>query len=123
MATRFQIYKQAIADLARAAAELDQVHASLKDTRLHDVTTDRLELNRVSTEADIRDLVFMADGLLKELRTAECEECGHAISKHGDRYGCEYERGDVEMPTRDGGTILAAAGPCHCQWGLEEPKA
>jgi ribosomal protein S27AE len=100
--------------MERAIEELDQAGASLKDIRMGDLDSGGWR------RATIHQLVMDAEGLLAELRSAECDDCGHAIAKHGDRYGCEYERGDVEMSTRDGGSVMAAAGPCHCRWGLQE---
>lgn len=114
MATKFEVWKQACLDLERAVAELDQIHASLKDCGLDDVDAGGYR------KPTIKHLVSDAEGLLKNLREAKCDECWHPISLHGDRYGCELERGDVEMPCRDGGTILAAAGPCGCDWGKKE---
>jgi ribosomal protein S27AE len=116
MPTRFELWKQAIEQMEHAIAELDQAHATMKDCRLDDVDAGGYRM------PTIKHLVSDAEGLLRELRTAECDDCGHAIAKHGDRYGCEYERGDVPMNCRDGGTIMAAAGPCHCKWGLQEAK-
>jgi hypothetical protein len=113
VASRFELWKHALLDLERAIAELDQVHATLKDVRLEDVDAGGFR------KPTIKDLVIDAGGLLQELQSVECDECGHAIAKHGDRYGCEYERGDVPMTCRDGGTVMAAAGPCGCRWGLE----
>jgi hypothetical protein len=119
MATRFEIYKQAVRDLEHASAELDQVHASLKDIGFQDLQIPAV--GWVGNWPRIDSLVKHLDALREALLEAECPECDHAIAKHGDKYGCEYERGDVDMPTRDGGTILAAAGPCGCRWGLEVP--
>jgi ribosomal protein S27AE len=92
MATRFELWKQAIEQLTRAAAELDQAHATLKDCGLDDIDAGGYR------KPTIKNLVIDAEGLLQELRHAECDECNHRIAHHGDRYGCEYERGDVEMP-------------------------
>jgi hypothetical protein len=116
MTTNFELWKQAIEQLTRVVAELDQAHATLKDCGLDDIAAGGYR------KPTIKHLVSDAEGLLKGLQYAKCEECGRRIAHHGDRYGCEYERGDVEMPCRDGGTILAAAGPCGCEWGLQEPK-
>lgn len=52
--------------------------------------------------------------LAANLETEECPECFHPIGKHHVEYGCEFERGDVSMPTRTGGTVDAAGGPCGC---------
>jgi hypothetical protein len=41
--------------------------------------------------------------------TEECEECGHAVSLHMDRYGCQYERGDIVV-----NECNVAGGPCGC---------
>ena len=45
-----------------------------------------------------------------------CEECGHEIRLHADRYGCEYERGDawVTGNQAEAPTVLMAQGPCQC---------
>jgi hypothetical protein len=113
MATRFEIYKQALLDLERASAELDQVHASLKDIGLHNtVFGRRADLN------NIQDLVADTDLLLKELREADCPECDHAIANHGRQDGCEHEM-LVDVDGYSGGGI--SEQPCGCRWGLEEP--
>ena len=41
-----------------------------------------------------------------------CEECGHSLSLHFDRYGCEYERGDREGYE---GEPAQAYPPCGCK--------
>ncbi|SRR5579872_414063 len=111
--TRFEMYQQAIEQLTQAVDALDQAHASMKDAQVADVaSTGHYPLV-------IKSVIFHAEQILEQLKTAECLECGHALSKHGDKYGCEYDRGDVEMTCRDGGTILAAAGPCGCEWGQQ----
>lgn len=52
-----------------------------------------------------------------EEENEECPKCGHEMRLHGDKYGCQYERGDVfvtgnqaEQPT-----VLMARGPCGCK--------
>jgi len=51
----------------------------------------------------------------------ECISCGHPIRLHGDKYGCQYERGDAWVTGRDGTECLMAQGPCGCKdWGFEE---
>lgn len=46
---------------------------------------------------------------------AECDECGHAIRLHGDKYGCQYERGDHPGGEGPRGPYGAyAMGPCGC---------
>jgi hypothetical protein len=46
-----------------------------------------------------------------------CANCDHAFRLHADKYGCEYERGDVwvtgNQPSRP--TVLMAQGPCGCK--------
>ena len=32
----------------------------------------------------------------------ECEDCGHPVRLHGDKYGCEYEYGDCVVPGESG---------------------
>jgi hypothetical protein len=103
MPTRFQIWKQAIADLERAIAELGQVRASLKDIGLHDVGTSSFR------KLNIEDLVFEANNLLAELRVAACDDCCHAIAKHGTAGGCDA-------------IVLLLSAPCGCRWGLQEAK-
>ena len=47
----------------------------------------------------------------------ECDECGHEIRLHGDKYGCEYEYGDWVVPGErgpSGSGYEAARGPCGC---------
>lgn len=55
--------------------------------------------------------------MLPEPEPEECDECGHDVSLHADRYGCQFERGDAwvtgnqpEQPT-----VLMAQGPCGCK--------
>jgi hypothetical protein len=74
MATRFEIWKQALLDLERAIAELDQVHASLKDVGLDGIDAGGYR------KPTSRQLVIDAEGLLDNLRKADCEECGRAIA-------------------------------------------
>lgn len=53
--------------------------------------------------------------LARELE--ECEDCGHAIAKHGPD-GCTHERGDAWV---DGVSMGAwvARGPCGCSaWAI-----
>lgn len=109
MATRFEIYKQALLDLGRASAELDQVHASLKDIGLSDmIITGRLDNFRIS------DLVSNADCLLRELRVAECAECEHPINdEHAGTHGCQHRQ------SYDNGR--RAGSLCGCTWGQEDP--
>lgn len=109
--TRFELWKQAQEQLKEAIKAYDQASATLKDIELSD-----LDVPGLLVPASRGKLAIDLDRTLLELQTAECDECGHAIAKHGDKYGCEYERGDVAMDTRDGGTVMAAAGPCGCQW-------
>jgi len=40
----------------------------------------------------------------------ECEECGHD-NIHDEKYGCEYEYGDV---VRGDNIFAEAGGPCGC---------
>ena len=106
MATRFEVWKLTVADLTRVAAELDQVRAQLKDIQLRELLAfgdEGVRPVRGRLNGNIDDLVFACDGLLKELRVAECDECGHAIALHCNSYGCEL--------------------PCGCEWGLQEAKA
>jgi hypothetical protein len=99
MAMRFEVWKQAVLDMERAIAELDQVQASLKDIRL-----DRLGFE---PRPNIAQLIIDADRLVAELRNAACDECCHAIIKHGTPDGCDA-------------VVLLLGTPCGCRWGLEE---
>jgi hypothetical protein len=50
---------------------------------------------------------------------ALCEDCGHEVRLHGDKYGCQYERGDslVGGHNKYGEEVDAipmAMGPCGC---------
>jgi hypothetical protein len=48
----------------------------------------------------------------KVLGLLPCEECDHSLVLHFDRYGCEYERGDIEGDESGPGYAL---GPCGCK--------
>jgi hypothetical protein len=110
MATRFEIYKQALLDLERAIAELDQVHASLKDIGLQRI---------IEGSHTVGDLVMQGDELLNELRIAECPECDHPIAQHDRSNGC-WE----ELPGQfDEHTIWLPTTQCLCRWGVSEPVA
>lgn len=51
-------------------------------------------------------------------REEVCPECEHPWSMHGDKYGCEYEPGDVSDP--DIG--WRALPPCGCKLQKEQTK-
>lgn len=59
------------------------------------------------------EAVVNGERLCKACRET-CPECGHAWKDHESPYGCEIELGDYPAPCKDGGTILAARGPCGC---------
>jgi hypothetical protein len=44
----------------------------------------------------------------------ECPDCGHNWDLHGDRYGCQYERGDRWVDWGQGHRLVAM-GPCGCK--------
>jgi hypothetical protein len=67
--------------------------------------TDRQEIEQMNTG----EFPNPYDGAEEE----ECEECGHAVSLHMDRYGCQYERGDIWV-SGDNCDGLVAGGPCGC---------
>ena len=48
----------------------------------------------------------------KVLGLLPCEECGHSLDLHFDRYGCEYEMGD--RPGDESGPA-EARGTCCCK--------
>jgi hypothetical protein len=53
----------------------------------------------------------------EDFQEIECDECGHKVSLHGDRYGCQYERGDIVFPGEGGASgsgYEIAGGPCGC---------
>jgi hypothetical protein len=52
-----------------------------------------------------RDLLHAALGAIP------CPDCEHSLSKHADKYGCEYDRGDGYI---GGAEFLQALGPCGC---------
>jgi hypothetical protein len=41
----------------------------------------------------------------------DCDECGHPISAHDPKYGCDVERGDGYV---GGSDVIQALGPCGC---------
>lgn len=100
MATRIEIYQQAVLDLERAVSELDQVHASLKDIGFDQITIS--SVGRLLTDPrTILNLVDYAEAMLKELRIAACPDCEHLIDGHEKEGGC----------------------PCGCRWGFEDVGA
>jgi hypothetical protein len=115
MATRFDHYTEALRFMREAAVAIDQAHACMKDAGLDD-----LEIKRARGGSpdwiNVGALSNQVAGMLKELETADCPQCDHRIIKHADKGGCEYERGAVEIATLDGGTVMAGAGPCGCDW-------
>ena len=58
----------------------------------------------------------MSDELLaraeKVLNVLECEECGHSLGLHFNRYGCDYDLGDREG---DESGPAYARGECGCK--------
>jgi|SRR5579872_1203805 len=100
--TRFEMYQQAIEQLTEAVDALDQAHASMKDAGIQDIDSG---FSPIFRGLDIRAVVHHAQKILDELKTAECDECGHALLKHGDAFtGCDHAR-DIE--------------PCGCAWGQQ----
>ena len=73
------------------------------------------ELDRLRAQNQaLRELLQRAENILGIL---PCEECEHSLVLHFDHYGCEYERGDVQV--QDVGAV--AQGPCSCKAdGLSE---
>jgi hypothetical protein len=99
--SRLETWKEAIQQLGVAVGQLDQAHATLKDLGMENVGDhDAQAYGSVMTLKSVRR---HADEILKAAKTADCDECGHAISMHEDKYGCQYERGDEGKP-------------CTCQW-------
>jgi hypothetical protein len=61
-------------------------------------------------EETVRSAVGEVDALLGSKPDPICEECGHEVSLHEPKYGCEVERGDGYV-----GDVLQAMGPCGCK--------
>jgi hypothetical protein len=119
MATRFEDYTEAVRFLNEAADAIDQAHACMNDAGL-----DNIEVRTgvaQSRYTGIAALFKLVTEMEKEIQTAECDDCGHALSKHGGPYGCEHERGDVPTRGREGHCIDVAGGPCACEWGRVDP--
>jgi hypothetical protein len=152
MITNLELWKQSIAQLEEAISAMDQAHATLRDIGLDDeIGKGRIGFNSrhlaakqlnaqqqltvgtvvrtsptcgvYAKQLNAGQLVVAAMALLEAIKESDCPECDHLISRHEDEYGCDFERGDVEMPCRDGGTIMAAAGPCTCDWGKRQVNA
>src|ERR1700677_5002182 len=85
--TRFEEYAAAVKFLKEAAAAIDQAHACMKAAEIDDI--------EVQVSGGIQELSIYAAEMAKEVETAECSDCGHALSRHNDADGCNYERGDV----------------------------
>ena len=82
-----------------------------KIERLHYRTNVRFEESEAAANAR---LMAAAPELLAAVENIECSECGHKLRLHADRYGCEFERGDV-------GAV--AMGPCSCKGGECDQEA
>lgn len=66
--------------------------------------------------AKLQDVTALLDRAEKVIGIQPCDECGHSLILHFDRYGCEYERGDHEGGEGDHGPFGAyAMGPCGCK--------
>ena len=113
--TRIELYNHALTQLAVAFEALDQAYASLKTIELHREVESGKGIYRLT----LRQLVERAEEMLNSLKTMDCEDCSHKLSQHAE-YGCEHDRGDGPVTTRDGGTLEVALGPCGCEWGLQE---
>ena len=88
MTTRLELWKEVVGQLNAVVAVLDQARATLKDLNMAD---------------GMNDLIRDAEMIRRDVRDGDCDECGHLISKHEDKYGCQYERGDEGKP-------------CGCDW-------
>jgi len=97
---------------------MDTAITLLEDARnaLHDAGLECLGGDAVAIAfAELRDsprpnanldlLSRAARALRKDLREANCPECGHLVARHANRRGCDHERGDE--------------GRCGCRWGQE----
>jgi hypothetical protein len=107
-----QHYQEAVRFLKEAAEAIDQAHSEMKDATLDDI-----EIRTAHGPMRIRLLSQHVSDMLREMQKAGCPWCDHRISLHADKYGCEYERGDVPMRSKDGDDVTTAAGSCGCQWG------
>ena len=58
------------------------------------------------------DLTILLERAEKVLGILPCEECGHSLHLHFDRYGCEYDMGDCEG---DESRPAYARGNCGCK--------
>lgn len=119
MATKLSQYTEAVRFLMEAANAIDQAHACLKDAELEDIEItldDRFRFTR-QKHMGVATLSGLVADMAKEVATAECDECTHALRYHHSAEGCEFERGDVPTRCKDGGEVMAAAGPCGCEWG------
>ena len=68
-----------------------------------------LQIVLASGEKFMNDFLDRAE---KVIGIIPCEECGHSLSLHFDRYGCEYELGDCEG---DESGPAYARGNCGCK--------
>jgi hypothetical protein len=100
--TNFERYQEALAFLRESAAAIDQAHAIVAELGL----APEIETHKIAPVryVGIGTLSSHVDAMALSLANAECDDCGHAVSKHGDKYGCEHELGDEGRP-------------CGCTWG------
>ncbi len=85
--TRLDAYREAIRFLEEAVDALDQAHSCLKDCRCDNIVSDAY--HRLSP----RQLVALAEGMLKDARTVECDDCGKPLAECGCAWLRESIRG------------------------------
>ena len=92
------------------------------DVKCHELATSFLQDEKLINTPGNQDALsqkiqdVIEDFFLERL-DEPCDECGHKLKLHDEKYGCEYERGDAwvtgnqpEQPT-----VLMAQGPCGCK--------
>ena len=82
--------------------------------------------NTIALEPEVYRALLQYVAILTARAETVCDECGHKVSLHNDRYGCQFERGDewVTGNQPEAPTVLMAQGPCGCTaWTIEKISA
>ena len=92
--TRYEMYTQAIEQLSVAVQALGQAHASMRDAGVDDIATRKGSYAGPVAAVKLR---LSLDGLLAELKGADCDDCGLPLLLHGG--------------------VAGVLEPSTCKWG------
>lgn len=101
--TMFEHYQESLKFLREAEEAIDQAHSCMVDGKLMGISVKIPS----SQYASVEDLSNWTAALVKEVETADCEDCNHPISQHDNpKSGCCF--------AVHNGQYYEA---CGCRWG------